>query len=56
VTVVAIIHDGKTEINQGGQFTLQTEDILVLLGEPEKIDLAIRILQPTTQYEDGFNA
>ncbi|HEX9927894.1 MAG TPA: NAD-binding protein, partial [Pyrinomonadaceae bacterium] len=53
VTVVAAVRAGATEINPGGDFKLQTEDILVLLGATEKIDDARKILQ--SDDASGFN-
>jgi CPA2 family monovalent cation:H+ antiporter-2 len=41
VSVVAIIHDGTAEINPGPETSINEEDVLVLLGSPEKIDRAI---------------
>lgn len=41
VSVIAIIHDGNTEINPGPESEIQVDDVLVLLGTPEKIDLAM---------------
>jgi CPA2 family monovalent cation:H+ antiporter-2 len=41
VTIIAITHDGHTEINPGPETTIQAEDVLVLLGGTEQIDLAI---------------
>jgi monovalent cation:H+ antiporter-2, CPA2 family len=54
VTVIAAVRDGATEINPGADFKLQTEDILVLLGDAEKIDAAKDILQPNAANV-GFN-
>jgi CPA2 family monovalent cation:H+ antiporter-2 len=41
VTIIAITHEGHTEINPGPETTIQAEDVLVLLGGTEQIDLAI---------------
>jgi K+/H+ antiporter YhaU regulatory subunit KhtT len=41
VTVIAVVRDGHTDINPGSELKLQGEDVLVLLGSPEQIDLAI---------------
>ena len=41
VSVIAIIHDGTTEINPGPESVLNPDDVLVLLGTPENIDRAI---------------
>ena len=40
-TVITAIRDGNTEINPGPDFKLEAEDILVLLGSPEQIEMAI---------------
>jgi CPA2 family monovalent cation:H+ antiporter-2 len=41
VSVIAIIHDGTTEINPGPESVLNPDDVLVLLGTPENTDRAI---------------
>ena len=41
VSVIAIVHDGTTEINPGPESILNADDVLVLLGTPENIDRAI---------------
>ena len=41
VSVIAIIHDGTTEINPGPESVFNPDDVLVLLGTPENIDRAI---------------
>lgn len=41
VSVIAIIHDGITEINPGPDNVLNPEDVLVLIGKPDNIDRAI---------------
>ena len=41
VSVIAIVHDGTTEINPGPESVLNPDDVLVLLGTPENIDRAI---------------
>ena len=40
-TVIAVVRDGRTDINPGPEYRVQTEDVMVLLGAPEQIDLAI---------------
>ena len=40
-TVIAVVHDGHIDINPGPELRLRAEDVLVLLGSPEQIDLAI---------------
>jgi K+/H+ antiporter YhaU regulatory subunit KhtT len=39
-TVIAVVRGSQTEINPGGEFRLEAEDIVVLLGSPEQIELA----------------
>jgi monovalent cation:H+ antiporter-2, CPA2 family len=55
-TVITVVRDGATEINPGGDLTLQPDDILVLVGEPEKIDKALDLLLPPGGKTGGFNA
>ncbi|MBA3443135.1 MAG: cation:proton antiporter [Pyrinomonadaceae bacterium] len=43
-TVIAVARDGHTEVNPGSEFTLRAGDILVLLGSPEQIDVAVEHL------------
>lgn len=38
VTVIAVIRNGKTQVNPGADFKIQKADTLILLGESEKID------------------
>ena len=40
-TIIAVVRDGQTDINPGPELRLRTEDVLVLLGRPEQVDLAI---------------
>ncbi|HLA09424.1 MAG TPA: cation:proton antiporter [Pyrinomonadaceae bacterium] len=42
VSIIALIHDDKTEINPGPETLIQAGDVVVLLGSPEKIDQAIQ--------------
>ena len=44
VTIIAITHEGHTEINPGPETTIQAEDVLVLLGGTQQIDLATEII------------
>jgi len=39
-TVIAVVHEGRTEINPGPARKLHAEDVLVLLGSPEQIETA----------------
>jgi CPA2 family monovalent cation:H+ antiporter-2 len=40
-TVIAVVRDGQTDISPGPELRLKAEDVVVLLGSPEQIDLAI---------------
>jgi CPA2 family monovalent cation:H+ antiporter-2 len=40
-TVIAVIRQGTTEINPGPDLRLKYDDIVVLLGSPEQIEMAI---------------
>ncbi len=44
VTIIAITRCGHTEINPGPEVVIEAEDMLVLLGSPEQIDLAIELI------------
>ena len=55
VTLIAVVRSGKTEINPGADYKFAADDTLVLLGEIEKIEDAIKILQTGAQT-GGFNA
>ena len=54
VTLIAVIRNGNTEINPGADYKLCEGDMLVLLGSSEKIEEAMKILQPDTNT-GGFN-
>lgn len=54
VTLIAVLRNGNTEINPGSNYKFQSGDTLVLLGSSEKIEDAVRILQPTIKT-GGFN-
>ena len=41
VTIIAITREGDTDINPGPETSIQSEDVLVLLGGTDKIDRAI---------------
>ena len=41
VSVIAVIHDGSTEINPGPETTINGDDVVVLLGTTDKIHHAI---------------
>jgi len=40
-TVIAVVRDGHTDINPGAEHSFRAEDVIVILGTPEQIDLAI---------------
>jgi CPA2 family monovalent cation:H+ antiporter-2 len=44
VTIIAVVRDGRTDINPDSELRLQAEDVMVLLGSPEQIDRAIEDL------------
>lgn len=58
-TIVAVLRDGATEINPGADHILNPGDMVVLLGSPEQIEQATRILQPDERFGHstlgGFN-
>ena len=54
VTLIAVIRNGNTEINPGADYKLCEGDMLVLLGSSEKIEEAMKILQPDAKI-GGFN-
>lgn len=54
VTLIAVIRNGETRINPGANYKLREDDTLVLLGSSEKIEEAIKILQPGAET-GGFN-
>lgn len=49
VSVIAVIHDGHTEINPGPETKIDVDDVLVLLGTTDKIHQAIE------QHLTGWN-
>lgn len=52
VTVIAVIRGGKTDINPSANFKLAADDTLVLLGDSEHIDRAIKSLNPRQAIEN----
>lgn len=46
VTIIAVLRDGTTQVNPGADYTLQENDSVILLGESEKIEKAVKVLQP----------
>ena len=55
VTVVAIVRDGITDVNPGSEFRFEAGDIVVLLGAPEQIDLAIDQINAARKNSPGQN-
>jgi monovalent cation:H+ antiporter-2, CPA2 family len=53
-TLIAVVRGAETKINPGANYRLQEEDLLVLLGTAEKIERALKVLQPETERA-GFN-
>jgi CPA2 family monovalent cation:H+ antiporter-2 len=45
VTVIAVVREGRTEINPGPQQRIQEGDALVLLGGPDQIDRAVEHIE-----------
>ena len=54
VTLIAVLRNGNTEVNPGADYKLCEGDVLVLLGSSEKIEEAVKILQPDANI-GGFN-
>ncbi|HEX8287515.1 MAG TPA: cation:proton antiporter [Pyrinomonadaceae bacterium] len=54
-TLIAVVRGDETKISPGANYKLQANDVLVLLGTSEKIERAIKILQPEVEVS-GFNA
>ena len=44
VTIIAVTHDGNTDINPGPETTVEAEDVLVLLGGSDQIDSAVEVI------------
>ena len=53
-TLIAVVRADKTKISPGANYVLEEDDILILFGKPEKIERAIKILQPEVET-GGFN-
>ncbi len=43
-TIIAVIRDGITDINPGAELMVAADDLVVLLGKPEQVDVAIEQL------------
>ncbi|HVG18516.1 MAG TPA: cation:proton antiporter, partial [Blastocatellia bacterium] len=55
-TLITAIRDGNTEINPGPDYKLEAEDILVLLGSPEQIEMAIEQINDAGAGSGGAGA
>ena len=53
-TLIAVVRGDDTKIGPGANYKLQENDILILFGKPEKIERAVKILQPAMET-GGFN-
>lgn len=42
VSVIAVMHEGNAEVNPGPETMINADDVLVLLGSPEKVEYAIQ--------------
>lgn len=49
VTVVAAVHEGRTEINPGPQLRIQADDVLVLMGSSEQINHAVEYINSSKE-------
>ncbi|MGD9562660.1 MAG: cation:proton antiporter [Pyrinomonadaceae bacterium] len=58
-TVIAVLRNGEATISPGAAYSLEAGDTLVILGTPEKIDLAKAIFKPAELASEsaigGFN-
>jgi CPA2 family monovalent cation:H+ antiporter-2 len=52
-TIIAVMRDGETKVSPGANYRFEEGDTVVLLGSPEKIERAVRIIQPGET--GGFN-
>jgi CPA2 family monovalent cation:H+ antiporter-2 len=48
-TVVAAVHEGRTEINPGPQLRIQADDVLVLMGSSEQIERAVAYINSSKE-------
>jgi monovalent cation:H+ antiporter-2, CPA2 family len=53
-TVIAVLHEGGTKISPGPDYRLCLNDKVVILGDREQIDRAIKLISPTAQARDGI--
>jgi monovalent cation:H+ antiporter-2, CPA2 family len=53
VTVTAAVRDGDTVINLGPEFTIQSDDILVLLGNAKQLEGAVEIIDQRAVPANG---
>lgn len=54
VTIIAITHNGHTDINPGPETKIHADDVLVLLGSPAQIDQAIEEINGVTELLSGI--
>ena len=55
VTIIAVVRDGQTDINPGSEFRFEAGDIVVLLGNPEQIELAVEQMDATGEVDQIEN-
>ncbi len=53
-TLIAVVRGEDTKIGPGANYKLKENDILILFGKPEKIEQAVKILEPEVKT-GGFN-
>ncbi|HEY0457885.1 MAG TPA: cation:proton antiporter [Pyrinomonadaceae bacterium] len=53
-TLIAVVRGDETKIGPGANYKLEEKDVLILFGKPEKIEQAVKILQPEVKT-GGFN-
>lgn len=44
VTIIAVVRDGETFVNPGADYKFRENDLVILLGESEKIEKAVKVL------------
>jgi CPA2 family monovalent cation:H+ antiporter-2 len=54
-TLIAVVRGDDTKIGPGANYKLKENDNLILIGKPESIERAIKLLQPD-ELTRGFNA
>jgi monovalent cation:H+ antiporter-2, CPA2 family len=53
-TLIAVVRGDETKIGPGANYKLRENDVLILFGKPERIEQAVKILQPEVNT-GGFN-